>query len=39
MIDNPKGALAAKGITVKVTDSTRLSEPDEKFDFIETDYH
>lgn len=39
MIDNPKGALAAKGITVKVTDSTRLSKPDEKFDFIETDYH
>lgn len=39
MIDNPKGALAAKGITVKVTDSTHLSKPDEKFDFIETDYH
>lgn len=39
MIDNPQGALAAKGITVKVTDSTRLSKPDEKFDFIETDYH
>lgn len=39
MYDNPQGALAAKGIMVKVTDPTSLSNPDEKFDFLETDYH
>lgn len=39
MYDNPQGALSAKGITVQVADPTSLSKPDEKFDFIETDYH
>lgn len=40
MYDNPQGALAAKGIKVKVvTAPTSLSASDEKFDFIETDYH
>ena len=37
--DNPQGALNAKGISVKIADSNKLSNPDEKFDFIETDYH
>lgn len=36
--DNPEGALAAKGIKVKVTTPTSLSTSDEEFDFLETDY-
>ncbi len=37
--DNPQGALAAKGVIVRVTDPANISKPDEKFDFLETDYH
>lgn len=37
--DNPQGALTAKGINIKLTDSATLSKPDEKFDYLETDYH
>lgn len=39
VIDNPKGALAAKGLLEGVSiDLESLSKPDEKFDFLETDY-
>lgn len=40
VIDNPKGALAAQGLLEGVSiDWESLSKPDEKFDFLETDYH